>query len=178
MAGLKITVPSFALTYDKKLLRQTLRSAGTEIAAVAKALIRGSHGGGRKYGRHTASAPGQPPASLSGDLASSIKVRPWRNGEGVSIRDTEFYALFLEKGAKGGGGDTRNKANMHLAGTFDWRKGKIRTKNRMKKSAISQTRVLAPRPFLTTALEQRQQGIADRVRAAVVDGIKFKKLKA
>ena len=177
MAGLKITVPTYALVYEKKLLKKTLQSAGAEVAAVARALIRRSQGGGRKYGKHTASAPGQPPASLSGELAASIKVRPWRSGEGVTIRDTQFYALFLEAGARGGGGNTRDKANILLAGEKNWRGKVLRTKNRMKKSAISQTRVLAPRPFLTAALEQRQQSISDRVRAAIIDDVKFKRLK-
>lgn len=161
MAGkIEIVVPSYAFTYDKAALRKTMRAAGAEVASVARALIR----------RATQSVPGGPPMNRKGALAASLKVRPTRDGEGVTVRDTAFYALFLEAGAHGGGGSTV-AANMLPAGPK-------RGKARMKASAVNKARVLLPHPFLSTAIEMRETSIADRVRAAVLDGVKFQRIKA
>jgi hypothetical protein len=155
---------SYVLSYGKKRLKALMRRAGAEVAAVARALIRRSAGGGREYrgsgggryrggykpGHYTASAPGQSPVSVTGTLARSIKVRPFRSGEGVAVRDAAFYALFLEKGARGGG-----------------RKG----------SKAGRERVLLPRPFLTAALEQREASIAQRIKDSIVNDIEFKRVK-
>ncbi len=163
MQLLTITVPSgYTIVAGKKQLRAVLRGAGADVATTSRAMIRSG-------GRGLASLPGQPPNSRTGALARSIKVRPWKNGEGVSIRDVAFYALFLERGAKGGGGDTHNKANILPAG------GK-RSRNRMKASAVSKKRVLLPRPFMEVALaDVVANGLADRVRAAVISGLKFRR---
>lgn len=164
----------YQLVYGKKRLKALLRKAGGEVAAVARALIRRSAGGGREYrgggggkyrggyrpGHYTASAPGQPPVSVSGTLANSIRVRPFRSGEGVAVRESAFYALFLQAGAKGGG-----------------RKG--RGGNRVRgKAGTSSGRVLLPRPSLTTALEQRQASIAERIKASVIGDIEFRRIRA
>lgn len=167
MAGkIEITVPSYAFTYDKALLRRTLRAAGVEIASTARAMIRRNQGSGAIYslgngGKYRASAPGQAPVSRTGALANSIKVKPSKSGEAVTIRDTMFYALFLETGAQGGSGSGRKGV-----------KGK-----RNKRGGVSSVRVLAPRPFLSLAAEQRETSIADRVRTAVTGGIKFQRQK-
>jgi hypothetical protein len=52
----------------------------------------------------------QPPASWTGQLAGSISTRVFRGGDGVLIRDTAYYARFLETGAKGGIGSGRKGA--------------------------------------------------------------------
>jgi hypothetical protein len=176
MDGLRITVQAGRLELDKKHVRTVLRRAGNEIAGAARSLIRQSAGSGRVYwyhgssgghGRYRASAPGQAPVSLSGKLASSIKVLLFRSGEGVAVRDAVFYALMLEKGAKGGGGDTREH-NLHYARTGSG-------KRRMNKSAIGQTRVLAPRPFLSIALDQRRASLERRVGEAISTGLKMRR---
>ncbi len=140
--------------YDKKQLKKVMRQAGAEVAASAKRMIRASGGGrvyrgsgGAKYrpyrrGRYTASAPGQAPANVTGTLLASIKVRPFKSGEGVAVRAGAFYAVFLEGGAKGGRGASR---------------------------------VLQPRPFLSQALDAKQASLGDRIRAAVADGVTFKR---
>ena len=156
---IQVTVPSYAFTIDKKNLRRTLSAAGNEVAAAARALIRRSQGSGQLYskpggGTYQASAPGQSPVSRTGVLAASIKIKPSRSGEAVTVRDTAFYALMLEAGAKGGQGS--GKAGV---------KGK-----RNKRGNVSSPRILEPRPFLSVAAAQRETSIADRVRAAVVDG--------
>lgn len=166
-SNLKITVPSYAFVVDKMLLRKALRSAGAEVAAVFRAMIRRSQGSGALYskpggGTYRASSPGEAPVSRTGALANSIKVSPTRNRDGIIIRDTAFYSLFLAAGAKGGSGS--GKAGV---------KGK-----RNKRGAVSSSRVLLPRLSLDDALQQRETSIAERVQAAVVDGIKFTRIKA
>lgn len=169
IVNLKITIAGgYELIYGKKQIKSLMRKVGAEIASLARALIRRSAGGGRTYrgsggsryrpyrpGHYTASAPGQAPVSVTGTLAQSIEVRPFKSGEGVAIRDTAFYALFLEKGAMGGG-----------------RKGG------MKGRAANKTgRILLPRPFLTTALDQRAQSIGERVKNTIVSDIEFRRIK-
>jgi hypothetical protein len=184
MPGLKITVPAVALTYDRKLLRQALSRAGQEIAALARSLIRSAQGAGRTYskpggGSYRASAPGQPPAKRTGLLVGNIRVRAMRPAQdrvGVTVRETAFYGKFLETGARGGGGATRVKANILPAGGVG-PGGRMRGHNRMKASAVSKTRLLEPRPYLSLALEQRGDSIADRVRESVTQGIQFERRK-
>lgn len=49
---------------------------------------------------------------------------------------------------------------------------------RMKRGAISKKRVLLPRPFLGPALDQViAGGLAERVRAAIMSGLKFEREK-
>jgi hypothetical protein len=171
---LNVTVQGGRLELDKKLLRQTMRAAGTEVAAVARGLIRGSAGGGRLYRGHRASAPGQPPASQSGQLASSIRVKVYKSGEGVTIRDTAQsrggsgapYALFLEAGAYGG----RHRRPDHRKQTAAMRKARA--------IARGETRMMEPRPFLSTALDMREASIAQRVAASINQGMKFVRQKA
>jgi hypothetical protein len=106
---LEITIPpQVALDLDARRVRAVLRSAGSEIAALAGRKVRQSAGTGKTYygkgGKHRASLPGQPPASWTGQLANSISARVFRGGDGVLIRDSSFYARFLETGARGGVG--------------------------------------------------------------------------
>lgn len=51
---------------------------------------------GRRYGSHTASAPGQAPANWTGKLLSSIRVQKTKGVAFVSV--TAKYAEFLEFG--------------------------------------------------------------------------------
>ena len=48
--------------------------------------------------------------------------------------------------------------------------------HRMKRGAIAKKRILLPRPFLAPALDAViAGGLADRVRAAVMTGLKFQR---
>ena len=149
-------VPANALfVYDKTQLKKVMRQAGQEVAAVAKAMIRSSTGG-----------PGQPPMNRTGDLIRSIKARAIRSGEGVVVTAGAQspqgfpYAVALEGGSEGGGpGNKRTGA--HHVGQYQ-KHG---------------SRVVAPRPFLSVALERRQDSLATRIKAAVVDGVAFKRVK-
>lgn len=152
---LEIVIEPHAFYQDKKMFRLSLRQAGQKVAATARQLVRSGSRSGLKYGPRAASAPGEPPASRTGQLARSIKVKVGRSGESVSVRDTAFYALFLEGGAKGGGKEgTRNK------------KGRAATR-----------RVLEPRPFLSTALRQDEADISVRLYDALANGISFRPAK-
>ncbi len=156
------------IQFEKKKLRSVLRQAGGEVAALARSMIRGSSGGGRVYSvrqrgailGHTASAPGQPPSSRTGALSGSIRVRAGRGGDAVSVIASQFYAKFLETGAHGGGPGRRSRRVQ---------RGGIRT------AYARSTRVMEPRPFLSAALDARHASIEARIRAAIVDGVAFKR---
>ena len=163
-----VNTPRSALALDKKELRKTMRRAGQEVAAAAKALMRASGGGRASYkpgkgGRYGASAAGQAPAVATGQLLRSLKVRPFKSGLGVTVRASEFYALFLEAGAQGGGG---RKGGRNLYNK--------RTRQRLQ---LVGRRVVAPRPFLSAALEGRRGSLDSRIKAALDRGVAFKRVK-
>jgi hypothetical protein len=77
----------------------------TEMAAdkmakeMKKSILSGAKSGRQYYvngARHTASAPGQPPANVTGELVRSIKVTKERNKSTINI--SKNYAIFLEFG--------------------------------------------------------------------------------
>lgn len=172
MIALRVTIKSGGLlSFGKVNVRRVVRQGATQVAQEARALIRQSVGGGRVYrgsgggrqyrgyksGSYTASAAGAPPTSVTGALARSIKVTVFKGGEGAAIRDAQFYALFLEAGAQGG--------------VASGRRGVAGKKNRRghgrKGSAGVGKRVLAPRPFLTRALDAKRAALTRAMRAAV-----------
>jgi hypothetical protein len=175
----QVTVRRGYLALNKKELRATFRQAGNEIARDTRAMLRGAGGGvvyrgpggsaqfrgGYKKGRFQASTPGAPPAHELGALAKSIRTKVFRNSDGVAIRATAFYALMLESGAQGGGGRKGARNNYAKRG------GK---RFRVK---INGQRVLAPRPFLTVALERRGPELARRLQNAIENGIEFKRTR-
>ena len=166
-ATLKITVSSQALVFEKTKVRQALRAAGAEVADFAKHYVMTSAGSGRFYyaqgaGRYRASAPGQSPVRRTGQLASSFVVKA--TGDTVSIRDTRFYAKFLETGATGGG--------FLKGGGFGKRKGKHRRGN-----IAAGARRLQPRPFISKAMDDRRSSIEQRLVAAINGGLKFDRVK-
>ena len=106
MGLINISVPSgWTIIAGKQQLRAVMLAAGSEVAAKARQMIRSGN-------RKVPSKPGERPHGVSGKLARSIRARAWKDGEGVTVRASEFYALFLSLGAKGGGGNTNNKANL------------------------------------------------------------------
>jgi len=171
---IRVSAPSHKFTYDKKALRKTLRAAGQEVAQAARAKLRATQGSGRVYfgsggssgyrggykgGRYQASSAEQAPVRVTGTLARSVKVRPFKNGDGVAVRDTAFYALFLETGAQGGGRKSTGGKRMS-------RKQQART-----------GRVMEPRPFLTAALDDRRNGLRQRIEASVRSDVAFVRVK-
>lgn len=157
--SINVDSPNALWVYDKRALKRTMRQAGAEVANAAKAAMRAS-GGGRAYsgkgGRRLASLPGQAPAVATRKLIRSIKIIPYKSGEGVAVRATEFYSLFLEGGAEGS-----RRTGQHKKGQY---------------SRIGR-RVLLPRPFLSAALTLKSASLAARIRASVQGGIAFQKQK-
>lgn len=172
---LSIHAPSVKFTYDKASLRKVMRAAGAEVAQASRAMLRQTAGSGRLYrgpggsaaayrggykaGAYRASAPGAAPVRVTGALAGSIKVRPYRSGEGVAIRDTQFYALFLQAGAQGGG--RVKKSGRRVRG----------------KAGIGTKRVLQPRPFLSLALASRKASLEKRIADSLTQDIAFVRVK-
>ncbi len=157
----------YLLTWDKKAAKQTYRRAAAELLAAARQKIRKGSGTGRRYyldggGRYVASAPGQPPASLTGALRRSGKASAFKSGAGFAVRFAAFYAVMLEGGARGGIGSRLGKA------------GSVRN----RRGVVAGSRVLEPRPFLTAALQERGQSIESRIKDAIMDGIEFRRQKA
>jgi hypothetical protein len=81
-----------------------MAAIGTEYANKVKLLMRDSPASGRVYGKHRASAPGEPPAPDTGALLGSVtwrvakKGRAWRAEVGSNLK----YAVYLEYGAARG----------------------------------------------------------------------------
>lgn len=71
--------------------------AADKMAQNMKKSILSGAKGGKTYGSHTASAPGQAPANDTGALVRSIRVEKNKKNESTVIIDKE-YAVFLEFG--------------------------------------------------------------------------------
>jgi hypothetical protein len=167
---------------DKRRLKALMRSAGTDIASRTRRMISKTTGTGRAYrggggsayrgnyrpGGYRASAPGQPPVSVSATLRGSIKVYPYKNGEGFAVRERAFYALFLEAGARGGGNPYGGRGRPSAAGV---RSRKHRGRGRYM------TRVLAPRPHLDRVMAEQEPQLEKRVRTALGQGVTWRQTK-
>lgn len=85
-------------------VRAAALETGKEIVEEAQRSIREYAKHGRAYRRdeeeYTASAPGEPPANVSGDLADSITVEPTEDGAEVKV--TDRIAHTMEFGSEGG----------------------------------------------------------------------------
>ncbi|MCE2576030.1 hypothetical protein [Komagataeibacter sp. FNDCR2] len=175
-SNIQVEISAYAPEYSKKNLRRNLRTAGQEVAASARRIIRSSVGGGRIYyggggsikyrggsspGKYRASGPGQAPVNVTGTLARSIKARllKGKDRDVEAIRDAAFYAKFLEVGAKGGKPGARNKRGR-------------------SQLYVSSSRVLAPRQFLSRALAERAPSIRRRLADAAVSDIVMERVKA
>jgi hypothetical protein len=133
---------------DKRQLKSVMRAAGNDVAKKTQRLISQTTGSGRQYGRrYRASAPGQPPIMRTGALRNSMKVYVFGDGAGFAVRERQFYSLFLEVGARGGG---RGRATR---------------------------RVLLPRPHLDLVMQQQAPEIDRRVRRAITEGLTWRQTK-
>ena len=164
MPSIKLDIPEYFLQFDKKQVKKALRGAAQVVKKDAQALIRKSVAAGTRYGNHTASAPGQPPSSETGRLASSIVVKSSR-GLTVRVIDRQFYALALEAGAVGGGGRAGERSSLGV------KQGSTR------KGTAGMTRVMAPRPYLSLALEQDAPELKRRIELSVMDCVSWKETK-
>lgn len=65
--------------------------------------VLGQDGSGRRYGKHIASAPGQPPAPDKGNLRRNWQQRKYISGNVrivLEMKSRMFYAGFLEHGTR------------------------------------------------------------------------------
>lgn len=170
MSGLKLTVTSWSeVALDTRELNKLMRAAGNSVRTKAGRLINRTDGGGRVYRfgdrTYAASTPGAPPVRRSGVMRGSLKTYVFKTGTGFAVRAREFYSLFLETGAKGGG-------NPGKRGAINRRTGR-----RMRAKGVYKRRVLEPRPFLDVVLKQEEPEIDRRVRQALRDGLTWKQTK-
>lgn len=171
MSDLKLTVTSWGeVMLDTREVNNLMRSAGNDVRQKTRRLIARSEGGGRTYdvqgGRYRASAPGAPPARRTGALQASLKTYVLKQTVGFAVRAREYYALFLEAGAKGGGNPGARGAAVNA-----------RTGARKRARGIYTRRVLEPRPFLDKVMAQEAPNIERRVREALTKALKWKETK-
>ena len=172
MSDLKLTVTNWGeVMLDKREVNNLMRSAGNDVRSKTRALIARGEGSGRIYdvpgfGRYRASAPGAPPARRSGALQASLKTYVLKQTTGFAVRAREYYALFLEAGAKGGGNPGARGAGVNQ-----------RTGRRKRARGIYTRRVLEPRPFLDKVMAQEAPNIERRVREALTKALKWKETK-
>ena len=167
-----MTVTSWGeVMLDKREVNNLMRSAGNDVRSKTARLINQNNGGGRSYrapgGKaYRASAPGSAPVRRSGALRASLKTYVLKATTGFAVRAREFYALFLEAGAQGGG-------NPGTRGGFL----NPRTNRRKRARGVYTKRVLEPRPFLDRVMVQEHVNIERRVREALTNALKWKQTK-
>jgi hypothetical protein len=176
MSDLKLTVSSWGeIALDKKEMRALMRAAGNSVRSKTAKLINQSQGGGRIYryrdreGTYTASVPGAPPVRVSNKLRASLKTYAFKSGEGFAVRARQFYALFLEVGARGGGNRFGGRPGAAAAA-----RGQTR---RHRAKGVYTTRILEPRPFLDRVMQQEAPELNRRVRNAVTHVLTWKQTK-
>ena len=90
---------------SKEALFKTVAELAYRISSTAKKLIQGGKKSGNVYKRgdktHTASAPGEAPASDTGNLASNILVQYDKTKVTASVIANTPYASALEYGSRG-----------------------------------------------------------------------------
>lgn len=170
MSDLKLTVTSWGeVAMDKGPMRALMRAAGNDVRTKTSRLINASDGGGRSYrlpagrGTYRASMPGNPPVRASGALRGSLKTYVFKSAEGFAVRARQFYALFLETGAHGGGNPGSRSTRINR-----------RTGRRMRAKGVYTTRVLEPRPFLDRVMDQEAPNITRRLREAFAKSLTWK----
>jgi hypothetical protein len=182
MSHLKLTINHWGeVQLDKKELRALMRSAGNDVKTKTARLISPTQGGGRSYrggggsayrgdykaGAYRASAPGQPPVSVTGTLKRSLRTYVYKNGEGFAVRERAFYSLFQETGAHGGGNPGGHRQNARDRAQA----------RRHRARSVYTTRVLEPRPHLDRVMKQEEANLQRRVRTALDQGMKWRETK-
>jgi hypothetical protein len=178
MSELKLTVTHWGtVALDKREMRALMRSAAATIQRKTATLINKTAGSGRLYGGgggaqyrgqykpgpYRASAPGDPPVRVTGTLRRSLKSFVYPSGEGFAVRERQFYALFLEAGARGGGNPGR---------ASKFRRGK-----RVRAKGVYTARVLLPRPSLDRVMAEEARELDRRVGTAMTQGLRWKETK-
>lgn len=183
MSALTLKVNSWAeVALDKAGMKKLMRGAGGEIARKTRRLIAASAGSGRVYrggggaayrgayrpGPYRASAPGEAPVRVSGALAKSIRTYAYKSGDGFAVRARQFYALFLEVGASGGGNPGGSRGARGSAGAQ-----RVLARRHSARGRYAGRRLL-PRPFLDRVMQQEEANLQRRVRAAIAGGLSWR----
>jgi hypothetical protein len=178
MIGLKMRITSWGeVALDKKELKAVMRGAANEVRSKTARLISRTSGGGRRYrggggakyrgqyrpGAYQASAPGEPPVTITGTLKSSLKAYVFRDGDGFAVRERAFYALFLEAGARGGRPGSRANA--------------ARERRARRAHPVTSARVLLPRPSLDRVMTDEEKRLETRVRKAFDKGLTWRQTR-
>jgi hypothetical protein len=174
LSDLKMTVSSWGeVRLDDREVKKLLRAAGNDVRTKTARLINQTDGGGRvthysggKSGTYRASTPGNPPVRASGALRRSLKTYVYKSGLGFAVRAREFYALFLEAGARGGGNPFGGRPGAAAAHRAQYRR-------RRAKGAYT-SRVLEPRPFLDRVIAQEAKSLDRRIGEALRKGLTWK----
>jgi hypothetical protein len=176
MAGLKLTITGWGeVALDKREMRRLLGAAGRDIQRKTQRLLVRSQGGGRVYrggggaayrgqyraGSYRASAPGDAPVTVSGGLRTSLRTFAYPSGDGFAVRARQFYALFLEAGARGGG-------------NYGSRGGPRRRGRARDRGGV---RVLDPRPFLRRVMTAEGPSLRERIRTALTRGVTWRETR-
>ncbi|HSS23994.1 MAG TPA: hypothetical protein VLL82_06240 [Mycobacterium sp.] len=181
MAALKLQITNWGeVALDKRGLTKLMRAAGNDIKTKTSRSLSRAVGGGRVYrggggaayrgsyrpGPYRASAPGDVPVRVSSSLQQSMKVSVFPSGEGFAVRARQFYALFLEAGARGGGNP------------YGSRGARARRSVRERRHrGTGGVRVLSPRPFLARTMRQEESNLQRRVRTALDQALTWRETK-
>jgi hypothetical protein len=177
MAAIKIAVTGWGgIVLNDRQLKNLMRSAGGSVRTQTARLINRAGGSGRSYtakggAKYRASSPGSPPVRVSGSLRTSLKNYAYKSGLGFAVRARQFYALFLEAGAKGGGNQFGGRPDAAAA-------HRARYPRRRRAKGKYTTRVLLPRPFLDLVMKREAPDITRRVQTAFREGLTWKETKA
>lgn len=180
MSALKLRITSWGeVALDKKGLRALMRGAANDVKSKTARLIAKEAGGGRTYyggggsayrgykaGPYRASGPGEPPVKVTGSLRQSLKSYVYKDGDGFAVRARQYYALFLEAGAQGGGNPGKRASARQRA-----------TARRHRARSVYTTRVLTPRPFLDRVIEQEHARLDAGVKKAFEQGLTWRQTK-
>ncbi len=104
----------------KKIIKDKLGIAGNLVKNTAITSIQSGAKSGRRYGKHTASAPGQPPATDTGVLQTNIVLNMESTGLVANVESRAKYSIFLEFGT------SKMKARPFMMPAFEENKPKIR----------------------------------------------------
>ncbi|UOF83002.1 putative tail assembly protein [Caudoviricetes sp.] len=86
-------------TQRRNAVRKAIKISAYELQGdIRKSILRDPHTG-RIYGKHQASAPGETPASDTGNLARNIIVLSEKDGDAVYIVSRAPYSAALEFGS-------------------------------------------------------------------------------
>jgi HK97 gp10 family phage protein len=94
LENLKAKLDQVITNAQPQVMEKLLEGGNTIKAEIVKEFNEPKSG--KVYGSHTASAPGEPPANMTGKLLESIKVR--QEGNSVIIGTTLDYGTYLELG--------------------------------------------------------------------------------